>query len=153
MSSHYLQPVEVLRIKPIDTYPIRHKMLRPNGTIDECKFQGDNDELTFHLGAFVDKKLVSVASFYFERCPIFPEAYQYRLRGMATLSEYQGQGLSSALLKTAFPVIKQNQCQLLWCNAREKAMGFYLKVGFETHGELFSIQNIGKHMLMSIKID
>ena len=116
-------------------------------------FQGDGDELTFHLGAFVEKKLVSVASFYFEKHPLFPEEYQYRLRGMATLPEFQGQGLSSALLKTAFPVIKQNQCKLLWCNAREKAMGFYSKVGFHPTGEIFTLPNIGKHILMSIKID
>lgn len=128
-------------------------MLRPNGTIDDCIFQGDNDELTFHLGAFVDKKLVSVASFYFERNEKFPDQNQYRLRGMATLPEFQGQGLSSALLRTAFPVIKQNQCTLLWCNAREKAIGFYQNVGFQPHGEPFSIPHIGKHILMSIKID
>lgn len=145
--------MEVLRIKSIDTYAIRHKMLRPNGTVEDCMFQGDNDELTFHLGAFVEKKLVSVASFYFERHPSFPDPYQYRLRGMATLPEYQGRGLSQSLLRTAFPVIKQNQCTLLWCNAREKAMGFYEKVGFRPSGELFTIQNIGKHMLMSIKIE
>ncbi len=145
--------MQVLRIKPIDTHPIRHKMLRPNGTIEDCIFQGDNDELTFHLGAFVDKKLVSVASFYFERNEKFPDEHQYRLRGMATLPEYQGQGLSSSLLRTAFPVIKQNQCTLLWCNAREKAIGFYEKVGFTSMGELFSIPHIGKHILMSIKID
>ena len=145
--------MEVLRIKAIDTYPIRHKMLRPSGTVEDCMFQGDHDELTFHLGAFVDKKLVSVASFYFEKHPAFAEAYQYRLRGMATLPEYQGQGYSSALLRTAFPVIKQNQCSLLWCNAREKALGFYKKVGFNATGELFSIPNIGKHMLMSVQID
>jgi GNAT superfamily N-acetyltransferase len=145
--------MEVLRINPVDTYPIRHKMLRPSGTIEDCMYQGDHDDLTFHLGAFVDKKLVSVASFYFERHPTFTEAYQYRLRGMATLPDYQGQGHSSALLRTAFPVIKQNQCPLLWCNAREKAMGFYTKVGFEATGELFTIQNIGKHILMSVKID
>jgi GNAT superfamily N-acetyltransferase len=72
---------------------------------------------------------------------------------MATLPEYQGQGYSSALLRTAFPVIKQNQCSLLWCNAREKALGFYKKVGFVASGELFSIPNIGKHMLMSAQID
>jgi len=145
--------MEVLRIKAIDTYPIRHKMLRPSGTVEDCMFQGDHDELTFHLGAFVDKKLVSVASFYFEKHPAFSEAYQYRLRGMATLPEYQGQGYSSALLRTAFPVIKQNQCSLLWCNAREKALGFYKRVGFNATGELFSIPNIGKHMLMSVQID
>ncbi len=145
--------MEVLRIKPIDTHPIRQKMLRPNGTVDDCIFQGDNDELTFHLGAFVEKKLVSVASFYFERNEKFPDQYQYRLRGMATLPEYQAKGLSSALLRTAFPVIKQNQCTLLWCNAREKAMGFYSKVGFGAHGDHFTIPNIGKHILMSIVID
>lgn len=128
-------------------------MLRPNGTLDDCVFQGDNDEMTFHLGAFVDKKLVSVASFYFERNTHFRDPYQYRLRGMATLPEYQGQGLSSALLRTAFPVIKQNQCTLLWCNAREKAVGFYSKVGFTPSGESFSIPHIGKHILMSIKIE
>jgi len=128
-------------------------MLRPNGTLEDCIFQGDNDELTFHLGAFVEKKLVSVASFYFERNIKFPNPYQYRLRGMATLPEYQGQGLSSALLRTAFPVIKQNQCTLLWCNAREKATGFYAKVGFIQDGDFFNIPNIGKHILMSIKID
>ena len=128
-------------------------MLRPNGTVEDCIFNGDVDELTFHLGAFVDKKLVSVASFYFEHNPTFPEQHQYRLRGMATAPEYQGRGLSSALLKTAFPVIKQNQCTLLWCNAREKAIGFYQKVGFVADGEAFSLPNIGKHILMSIKID
>lgn len=145
--------MQVLRIKAIDTHPIRHKMLRPSGTLEDCIFQGDSDELTFHLGAFVDKKLVSVASFYFERSDKFPDTYQYRLRGMATLPEYQGQGLSSALLKTAFPVIKQNQCTLLWCNAREKAMGFYKKVGFLPTGDFFNIPHIGKHILMSITID
>jgi GNAT superfamily N-acetyltransferase len=128
-------------------------MLRPSGTLDDCVFQGDNDELTFHLGAFVDKKLVSVASFYFEKNEKFSEPYQYRLRGMATIPEHQGQGLSSALLRTAFPVIKQNQCNLLWCNAREKAMGFYEKLGFRPTGEPFSIPHIGKHILMSINID
>jgi len=145
--------VEVLRIKTVDTYPIRHKMLRPSGTLEDCIFPGDSDEMTFHLGAFVGKKLVSVASFYFEKHPEFEDLYQFRLRGMATLPDYQGQGLSSSLLRTAFPLIKQNQCTLLWCNAREKAMGFYLKLGFKSSGDFFPLPQIGSHILMSIKIN
>lgn len=117
-------------------------------------FKGDDDELTFHLGAFVDGKLVSVASFYFENHELFQDKFphQYRLRGMATLAEHRGQGLSSALLKTAFPLIKQNQCTLLWCNAREAAEGFYKQVGFSAHGEIFDLPLIGPHRLMSIEI-
>ena len=74
--------MEVLRIKANDTYAIRHKMLRPSGTLEDCIFQGDHDELTFHLGAFVDKKLVSVASFYFEKHPLFEQVYQYHRHGV-----------------------------------------------------------------------
>lgn len=129
-------------------------MLRPHGTLADCVFKGDDDELTFHLGAFVDGKLVSVASFYFENHQAFEakHPHQYRLRGMATLPEHQGQGLSSALLKIAFPLIKQNQCTLLWCNAREAAEGFYKKVGFVPTGEIFDLPMIGPHRLMSIEI-
>lgn len=146
--------MQVLRIKAIDTQLIRHKILRPHGTLEDCRFRGDDDELTFHLGAFVDNKLVSVASFYFERNEIFTDhPYQFKLRGMATLPEYQRLGLSQALLRTAFPVIKQNQCTLLWCNARVSAMGFYTKVGFKPTGEPFDVPQIGKHILMSITID
>lgn len=146
--------MKVLRVHVKDTYPLRHKMLRPHGTLADCIFKGDDDELTFHLGAFLDGKLVSVASFYFENKPEFEaeHKHQYRLRGMATLPDNQGQGLSSALLKTAFPLIKGNQCTLLWCNARESAEGFYQKVGFRSHGEIFDIPLIGPHRLMSIEI-
>lgn len=146
--------VKVLRVHVKDTYPIRHKILRPNGPLSDCIFKGDDDELTFHLGAFVDGKLVSVASFYFENQAEFQDLHphQYRLRGMATLAEHRGQGLSSALLKTAFPLIKQNQCTLLWCNARESAEGFYKQVGFSGHGEIFDLPMIGPHRLMSIEI-
>jgi GNAT superfamily N-acetyltransferase len=146
--------VKVLRVHVKDTYLIRHKVLRPHGTVADCMFKGDDDELTFHLGAFKEGKLVSVASFYFENKSEYEAAHphQYRLRGMATLPEFQGQGLSSALLKTAFPLIKQNQCTLLWCNARESAEGFYKKVGFVSNGETFDIPLIGPHRLMAIEI-
>jgi GNAT superfamily N-acetyltransferase len=145
--------MEILRIKSADTYPIRQLVLRPNGKIEDCHFKGDSEEQTFHLGAFVDKRLVSIASFYFEQHPFFMNPYQYRLRGMATIPEFQGKGMSSALLQSAFPMIKQNQCGLLWCNARQTAVGFYQKVGFTTSGEIFEMPEIGPHILMSIKIE
>ena len=151
--AYTLGPMQVLRISSRDTFKIRQLMLRPNGTLQDCEFKGDEDELTFHLGAFIDKKLVSVASFYFEKHPDIAEPYQFRLRGMATLPEHQGQGLSSALLKTAFPMIKQNLCKVLWCNARVSAIGFYTKVGFKQLSGEFEIPGIGPHTLMSITIE
>lgn len=140
--------MKVLRISALDTYPIRQTILFSGHSMETCQFKGDDEDQTFHLGAFIDSKLVSVASMYFERHPDIEEPYQYQLQGMATLPDYQCQGLSSALLQVAFPIVKQNFCHLVWCNAREGAIGFYEKVGFETLGDLFEISNLGNHLLM-----
>ena len=142
--------MKVLRITALDTYQIRQKVLVPDHSLAKAKFENDDDEdVSFHLGAFVDGKLVSVASFFYERNSLFPDQHQYRLRGMATLPDYQNQGLSSELLNMAFPIIKQNFCSLLWCEARESAIGFYEKVGFKKTNDLvFQIDDIGPHVLM-----
>lgn len=140
--------MEVKQIDAKDTLELRHKILRPNGDLESCQYPGDNDELTFHLGAYEDDKLVSVASFYMDNHPQVPAEYQFRLRGMATDEDNRGQGMSSALLRTAFPLIKKNHVNTIWCNARTSAVGFYEKVGFKPIGEEFEIEGIGPHILM-----
>ncbi len=146
--------MKVLRISASDTYHIRHKVLAPGLTLDAIKFPNDDDDdLSFHLGAFIDGHLVSVASFFYEKHPNFSDLHQYQLRGMATLPEYEKKGLSSELLKVAFPIIRQNFCTLLWCNARKSAVGFYEKVGFLKNDEPeFEIDHIGAHFLMYKKL-
>lgn len=144
--------MKVLQISARDTHSLRHKVLRQGRPIEECYFEGDEDDQTFHLGAFINTKLVSVASFYYERNPAFEDENQYRLRGMATLEEHRGSGHSRALLKTAFPIIKQNFCSLVWCNARLSAVGFYEKTGFVVTGEQFEVPIIGPHFLLFKKI-
>ncbi len=146
--------MDILRINPADTYEVRSKMLRPGLPLSSCKFDNDDEDQTFHLGAFSEGKLVSVASFYFENHKdISGHEYQYRLRGMATLTEHQGKGMSKALLKMAFPIIKQNLCTVLWCNAKTTAEGFYKTVGFETLTEVFEIDGVGPHVLMKKEIE
>lgn len=142
--------MKVRRINATDTYPIRQEVLVPDHDIKKVKFENDDDEdISFHLGAFKDSKLVSVASFYYERNSLFQDIHQYQLRGMATIPECQGQGLSSELLNVAFPIIKQNFCTLLWCNAKITAVGFYEKVGFKRLDDnVFEIEGIGPHILM-----
>ena len=140
--------MEFRRILASDTIDIRHSMLRAHGPISSCHYPGDDDDLSFHLGSFIQNQLVSVASFYFQNHNDLNYDVQYRLRGMATVPDYQGRGLSSRLLKMAFPIIKQNQGKILWCNARESAIGYYHKVGLKALGEVFPIEDIGPHQLM-----
>lgn len=140
--------MDIKQIDAKDTYKVRQKILRPEGKLEDCHFPGDNDELSFHLGAYKDEKLVSVASFYMDNHPMISAEYQFRLRGMATLEENRSHGMSSALLRTAFPLITKNHVNTLWCNARLSAVGFYEKVGFKTIGDQFDIEGIGAHVLM-----
>lgn len=144
--------MDVKQIEAKDTLELRSAILRDGLDVAHCYFDHDHDENTFHLGAFVNDKLASVASFYLEKHPEIEGEYQYRLRGMATLEKFQGQGLSRALLRTAFPMIRQNHVFLVWCNARVSAIGFYEKVGFQIRSEKFEIQGVGPHVVMSIDL-
>ena len=86
--------MNVRQISANDTYHIRGQMLRPGRDVSECVFKGDESDQTLHLGAFVEKKLVSIASFYFNQSQSFEAPNQFQLRGMAALPEFQNQGLS-----------------------------------------------------------
>jgi ribosomal protein S18 acetylase RimI-like enzyme len=140
--------MDVLRVEAQDVYPIRHEVLRPGRPIETAYFEGDTDDDTFHLGVSVEGHLVSVASFFLRSNERFDDAVQYQLRGMATRTNCQGRGLGTALVDAALPILRENQCTLLWCNARESAAEFYRKLGFETIGERFDIAGVGPHFVM-----
>ncbi|MBS4221726.1 GNAT family N-acetyltransferase [Lederbergia citrea] len=142
------QKIEIRVIKPEETYPIRHFVLRPNQMLKNCVYPGDQDVSTFHLGAFYEGKLVGIASYYLEGNPEFKEETQYRLRGMATLTEYRGMEAGKQLIREAEKIMKNRGAELWWCNARTSASGFYEKLGLSVHGEVFDIDPIGPHKMM-----
>lgn len=142
----------VREIDAPDTYNLRSQVLRPGISLSECEFEGDKKDENFHLGAFVDSKLVSIASFYLENHKSFEDKVQYRLRGMATLEEYRHKGYSASLIQTGIPITKRNQASLIWCNARVSAAGFYEKIGFVTCSKVFDIKDIGPHVRMKLEL-
>lgn len=133
-------------IKPEDTFEIRKKVLRENIPLP-FEFPGDFDNDTTHFGFFVDEKLVSVATILKSSHPYF-EGNQYQLRGMATLSEYQGKEIGSKLLTKIMNYLASENAEILWFNARIKALTFYQKLGFQTIGEVFDIPYVGGHYVM-----
>lgn len=142
----------IKEIEASDAYNIRNLILRPGKPVAACEFNGDAEEQNFHLGAFVDGQLISIASFFLENNNEFSEEVQYRIRGMATIEKFRSQGFSANLIKTGIPVIKKNQAKLVWCNARLSAQGFYQKIGFKTCSEVFDIPDIGPHVLMKLEL-
>ncbi|MDA8793508.1 GNAT family N-acetyltransferase [Bacteriovoracaceae bacterium] len=144
--------MDIRRIEPEDTYAIRADVLRNNTLIKSPQFKGDHEESSFHLGGFHDGKLVSIASFYVRSNKKIEDPIQIQIRGMATIPEFRGKGLSQELIKTALPIVKMNQATCLWCNARTMAQGFYEKVGFNSLEDIYDIGGIGPHQLMKYSI-
>ena len=136
----------IKKISTKDTYLIRKEILRKNIDLP-YKLQGDVDMDTFHLGAFKNEKIVGVVSFMKPQKSTFKEP-QYQLRGMATALEVRGEGYGGKLVDKGFEILKKQNVEIVWCNARVKAVEFYQKKGFKIIGESFDIEKVGKHYKM-----
>lgn len=143
---------EVRRIKPEMTYSIRHSVLRPHQAIEDCKYDTDNEGNAFHVGAFYQGKLISIASFCIEKHPDFPIEKQYRLRAMATLDDFRKLGAGMSVVNYAENLIKEQDVNFLWCKGRTIVQEYYSKLGFKVHGEVFDYPPIGPHIIMYKKI-
>jgi predicted GNAT family N-acyltransferase len=135
-----------------DVLPIRNTVLREGRlSLDECRFPTDQVTGAFHLGYFKDDELACIASFH-------PQVYEgfagagYQLRGMATAEKYRGQGLGNQLLNFAIVYLRGQKANYVWCNARKKALQFYLNMGFEVISNEFEVKDIGPHHVMYVKI-
>lgn len=135
-----------------DVLPIRNEVLREGKlTLDECRFENDDAEGSFHLGYYKDDELACIASFHPKSYTGF-EGKAYQLRGMATLQKYRGKGYGNMLVNFAITYMRGQKVNYLWCNARKKAAPFYLGVGFEIISPEFDVPGIGLHHVMYVKI-
>lgn len=58
---------EIKIIPHKETISLRKKILRPNQSVQECLYPGDDNAQTFHLGMFRENEiLLGIASFYLE---------------------------------------------------------------------------------------
>lgn len=135
-----------------DVLPLRNEVLREGKlTPDECRFLNDDAESSFHLGYYVEDELACIASFHPQTYDGF-EGKAYQLRGMATTEKFRGQGLGNRLVNFAITYLRGQQVNYIWCNARKKALQFYLGVGFEVISPEFDVPGIGPHYVMYVKI-
>lgn len=144
--------MEIKKINSIDTYLVRHEVLRKGKPIETCQFKGDDDGNTVHFGLYQKDRLIGIISIFKEKNELFSEINQLQIRGMAVLEEFQGKGFGSELVKEA-----ENHCislntNLIWFNARENAVPFYKKLGYATIGDSFLIPDVGIHFAMYKKI-
>ncbi len=160
--------LEIKTINAAQTFPVRHPELREGKPVESCSFEGDLLENTLHIGAYLGLELVGVASFM-KQPTYFPtennpsmvqhinnspsQLYEMQLRGMAVLKTHHKKGIGAAILRFGEQKLKDIGYSGIWMNARIKVVGFYEKLGYSIHGDVFDIQGVGAHFKMSKKID
>jgi len=134
------------KVSPDVVRPLRHKVLRPNLPFEASCLPSDSDPGAIHFALKKGDTIFSIASLYSELLEAMPNKNAYRLRGMATEPAKQGKGFGTMVLHGAMDHLKkETDVEILWCNARVTAFGFYEKMSFTILGEIFDIPNLGPH--------
>ena len=144
----------VKRITSNDCKPLRHQVLWPHILLEkDCIIDIDSRKDAIHLGVFNEEKLISICSLFKSENEHFPNRKNsYQLRAMATSPNSRGINAGKLVVQEALRVLKEVNSDLLWCNAREVALGFYTKLGFSIEGDFFDVKNIGPHKVMYVKL-
>ena len=140
--------VNIRKVEAKKVRPLRHSELRKGQDFSTTSYIEDYKAGTFHMACIVDENIVTCASYYPEKSIKIKSNRAYRLRGMATDSNFQRKGYASDLMQESFKELKKRDCDMVWCNARLVAVNFYKSVGFKIIGELFDIDAIGPHYYM-----
>jgi len=136
------------RITAEEARTVRLPVLRAGLPPSAAVLDHDDDPDTHHFGAFIGDRLVGVATFFAEPCPVRPGPRDWRLRGMATLPEMRRRGAGRELVAAGVRVAVNDAGELMWCHARTSARGFYESLEFVAIGDEFHLAVAGPHYLM-----
>ena len=129
-----MSTLEVVELSPEETHPLRLAVLRHDTPTKDVSFVEDADPGAIHLGLRIAGELVAVSTW-------IPRPHNERpaiqLRGMATARQLQGTGLGGQLLEAGCERAAATGVGLVWARARDAALDFYLRHGFEVEGEGF----------------
>jgi GNAT superfamily N-acetyltransferase len=131
----------MLTVGPVDpalTRELRRTVLRPEASRAQPLPGDELGPAAVHLGAVEDGRALCTCFVYRDPCPWLIEPHAWHLRQMATWPERRGQGLGARVVAAAVEVVRERGAALLWCNARERAVPFYRRLGFQPHGEIFT---------------
>jgi ribosomal protein S18 acetylase RimI-like enzyme len=125
------------------THDLRWRILRDSRPGAPVVFPEDSRPGAFHLAVRDGDTIAAVASFSPEATPHRPQHPAVRLRGMAVDRPFQHHGLGRLLVTTVIERLRREGVDVLWCNARDSAAGFYARLGFEVVGEGFVLPESG----------
>lgn len=144
----------IQEIKPHELLAVRQAVLRQGLPLEDSIFDGDYANSSAHFGAYAHGELIGCASLVANYTAKLEEGASpmMQLRGMAVLPEYRSKGVGTQLLKAAEKHACLKKINILWFNARIKAVAFYERNGYLKNGTSYEIEGVGTHYFMFKKL-
>ncbi len=139
-------------VKSEDLLNLRSKILRNNLDPNLCRFPGDKEINSFHLGAFNGNTLIGGVSVMKNECKKKELPNCFQLRGLFVDKEFQHNGIGKIIVNFVENRLRDSGVNYLWMNARESAVLFYLKLNYSKSKISYVINEIGLHYLMYKKL-
>ena len=139
-------------VKSEDLLNLRSKILRNNLDPNLCRFPGDKEINSFHVGAFNGNTLIGGVSVMKNECKKKGLPNCFQLRGLFVDKEFQHNGIGKTIVNFVENRLRDSGVNYLWMNARESAVLFYLKLNYSNSKISYVINEIGLHYLMYKKL-
>ena len=139
-------------VKSEDLLNLRSKILRNNLDPNLCRFPGDTEINSFHIGAFNRNTLVGGVSVMKNECKKKKLPNCFQLRGLFVDKEFQKNGIGKTIVNFVENRLRDSGVNYLWMNARESAVLFYLKLNYTNSKISYLINEIGLHYLIYKKL-
>lgn len=145
--------MNIRTLAPEETYALRHLVLWPHkATAADCTIDIDHRADAMHWGVCMADAVVAIGSFFETPSTKLNAKHVYRLRAMAVHPDYRGQQLGQQLIHAAIENLRARNIELLWCDARLRAVPFYARMGFQSLPEIYEINPIGPHQFMWLNL-
>ncbi|MEV6009591.1 GNAT family N-acetyltransferase [Streptomyces sp. NPDC051976] len=135
-----------------EIFPLRWAVLRTGMPREAAVYPEDARDDVFHIAAY-DEAGAVVGCVTFFPDPLAGEdgLSAYRFRGMGSDPEVRGKGFGAAALLAGLRECAARGAEVVWCNGRTSATGFYEHFGFTVVGEEFVIEPSGPHYIFVTK--
>ena len=129
---------------------LRMAVLRDGTPSQDPRYADDDTEGSVNLGIRESGILVACSTWLPRPWPLDQSAPATQLRGMAVAKHLQSKGLGNILLQAGITRAKTLESTYVWARARDRALYFYERNGFETIGDQFidEASGLGHHLVM-----
>ena len=129
---------------------LRMAVLRDGTPSQDPRYADDDTEGSVNLGIRESGILVACSTWLPRPWPLDIDASATQLRGMAVAKHLQSKGLGNILLQAGITRAKAHESTYVWARARDRAMYFYERNGFETIGDQFidEASGLAHHLVM-----